>query len=1556
MNNYTHSAVIERSTKQRESFFEHITRRYLFSLVKSIKSCDDMMLVVMVVVLSCIFQGRAQVSSVPRDIMWSTYPTDASTLAFSDDVVYVGGQFTNVFRPINPEKVGAPIWNAASGYESSAAYPLQGVSSYVPDSAGGWFVGGYYSTPAGPSNLVHLIHGRTLDPTWRPDPDGAVGVGVTEGNLLYVAGDFTRIGGLTRKSLAALRVADGIATEWAPEIQSITALNEHLAISTMAASAERVFVAGVSWGGFGETYAARFILAGFDAKTGRRVPWASSIEVTNHTPNWDVWYLYPKLVLTGRTVYLAGNFTHINGERRDGIAALDAETGKLLSWSPRVLWRTQRFLWSRRPQLILHCGTLYFAGDFYDVDGQSRNAVAAFDPETGGLTNWKMGFGPPLAQLEAVEAIGLAGHSKWLFVAGNELVPVDRGQGRRFLSAFDTETGSMTDWSLGGNGLLLDDGERFESGVEGSLRIDVSGGLSISSGKLIGPKRLIRHSTPPADRVTRNGAFAIDMRTEELTSWAPEVSANSSFPGTVLALALSGERVYLGGVFDFVGGQPRRSIAAVDRSTGHVLPWQVHWPDGLNLDNVSQPLSASDGFVIVSGVYKETDNRVTTYKPFLCALNEANAEIRWLHKGIYAKQTAGSDGRLLVLTYPTIRDGNTMWTNGLIALDIRSGQPLNWQPRIQIVDGPIGASKPGTVHDFAIVHGLVYLAGEFTHIDGQRRAGFGAVDFATGAVSAWAPDAQSHWSGDTDIPPPSGYQIVVRRGVAYATGGFSHIGNEQRLLFAALDQLTARPLDWPVDAVLFQSRAICFVCDFRIRNSTGASHVVFDSNIGYGFPVVFPPRGAPAISTEPYSQTVGEGHTASFSVEHSGEHPQTIQWSHDGRPVAGATNATLTLARASLADAGNYSVLVSNRFGTDASRLANLKIVGLPVIRSQPESILVRSQELPQVVTFGVEVSANSTVYYQWRRNGIDIPGENTFLLRIASVSVADSGDYSVVVRNVAGAVSSKIAKLVIEGEPLTLSDDLENSILISGEMAFSGVGVLTNGSATRQAGEPSHAGSPAAKSVWTRWQAPSAGRLRFHTLGSDFDTVIAIYQGNSTANLVRVAQDDDGARFLNSEVNVDVDAGVTYAVVVDGFGGSSGRIVLGWSFAPELGSTSPSRLPIILAQPADRLARPGESVAFAVNASGLLPITYQWYRDCVAIPSATNALLVLTNATRALVGAYSVRVGAAGTVIESRAAILELDTDAKTMTRDKLAELYLDSDVAQGPTPATARTKGFVSVAAGVVGTHLLSNFQSTLEPGEPLHAGVLGGASRWFRLRAAGTGFLAVDSSGSDVDTLLAVYKGTSLADLVLVADDDNGAPDGISALVVIPVERDAEYLVAVDSVGGVPGTIKLSWTLGQPPSVQFRPLNQTLELGESVSLEAVAEGFPTPTIQWTLNDAPLRGATNADVQIREIQSHQAGSYGISVRNALGQVNKTVAVISVARPMQLRLLQANPSGQIPFVLDGARIGRYSLEASSDFKNWEPVDAADETQGQVEFKHYNPEASRYRFYRAVGQ
>jgi hypothetical protein len=188
-------------------------------------------------------------------------------------------------------------------------------------------------------------------------------------------------------------------------------------------------------------------------------------------------------------------------------------------------------------------------------------------------------------------------------------------------------------------------------------------------------------------------------------------------------------------------------------------------------------------------------------------------------------------------------------------------------------------------------------------------------------------------------------------------------------------------------------------------------------------------------------------------------------------------------------------------------------------------------------------------------------------------------------------------------------------------------IGSTTN--AQSQSWEPNHCGVLGGASVWYDFQAEDAGTLAIDTVGSRFDTVLAVYRRTNLVNLVanNVDCDDNSAPDgVRSRVVFETGAGARYWVVVDGVGGARGRVKLNWCLgrAPEVTSTWTNAM----------VAR-GSNVTLQVGVSNAVPAAqYQWYLNGQALAGATNRTLALTNMEPAQAGYYSVLVGNAIAVV----------------------------------------------------------------------------------------------------------------------------------------------------------------------------------------------------------------------------------------------------------------------------------------------------------------------------------
>ncbi len=112
-------------------------------------------------------------------------------------------------------------------------------------------------------------------------------------------------------------------------------------------------------------------------------------------------------------------------------------------------------------------------------------------------------------------------------------------------------------------------------------------------------------------------------------------------------------------------------------------------------------------------------------------------------------------------------------------------------------------------------------------------------------------------------------------------------------------------------------------------------------------------------------------------------------------------------------------------------------------------------------------------------------------------------------------------------------------------------------------------------------------------------------------------------------------------------------------------------------------------------------------------------------------------------------------------------------------------------------------ANVDASKEAGEPNHTFNSGGASVWYRWTAGTSGTVAIDTCGSDFDTLLAVYTGADITALTKVASNDDFNGCGTDSHVSFPATAGTEYRIAVDGFSRAMGLITLHLRIEAPPA---------------------------------------------------------------------------------------------------------------------------------------------------------
>ncbi len=193
--------------------------------------------------------------------------------------------------------------------------------------------------------------------------------------------------------------------------------------------------------------------------------------------------------------------------------------------------------------------------------------------------------------------------------------------------------------------------------------------------------------------------------------------------------------------------------------------------------------------------------------------------------------------------------------------------------------------------------------------------------------------------------------------------------------------------------------------------------------------------GPPTILQQPQNRTAVAYSDVFFSVTPGGEGPFTYQWRFNGLNLGSATNSILSLPNVQLAQQGVYSVEVGNPVAAILSSNATLTLLIPAEITQQPQSTNVS----PGVtVTFSVTATSSTPITYQWRFNDVEIPGATNRMLTVANAQEEDAGNYTVVVTDGVGPLTSQVAVLGVIITPAWVQQPVGQSAPEGGRVTFS--------------------------------------------------------------------------------------------------------------------------------------------------------------------------------------------------------------------------------------------------------------------------------------------------------------------------------------------------------------------------------------------------------------------------------------------------------------------------------------------------------------------------------------
>lgn len=445
----------------------------------------------------------------------------------------------------------------------------------------------------------------------------------------------------------------------------------------------------------------------------------------------------------GNTLYVIGHFTTVNSVARGYGAAIDLTNNTLLNWDPASNGYIECIKGSS--------GVLYVGGNFSSIGGQTRSKIAALDAGTALATSWNPNVAAGAGYVYTIEADASAVYF------GGSFTNVGGGSPTRTnFAAVNKTTGALTTFNP------RPDDDVVALALDGNT-LYLAGDFTHVAG------------------VTKHQVAAVDITTGTATPF--NVNLPTYYSKNVYVLAVDGNKLFMGGDFNNLNDAQIGNLAVVNKLTGDNEPTEDRaiggsvltiTPSGGNILVGGSLLgitgiSSSFGCVALDG----TTGEGTTWRPEFPDIGSNaflnNLRLHYQNNVVY-----------YIAEVYLIFDG----VSGVIvgALNSTDGSALpGW---------PIGVD--GEIADWAFSDDALYLAGNFSDVNGVAREAFAAVDLTTGDVLPWTLSVPLFFGDGDEL-----YSIAVENNVFYLSGEFSFTDNgESRNNFAAWDATTAELLAW----------------------------------------------------------------------------------------------------------------------------------------------------------------------------------------------------------------------------------------------------------------------------------------------------------------------------------------------------------------------------------------------------------------------------------------------------------------------------------------------------------------------------------------------------------------------------------------------------------------------------------------------------------------------------------------------------------------------------------------------------------------------------------------
>ena len=634
-----------------------------------------------------------------------------------------------------------------------------------------------------------------------------------------------------------------------------------------------------------------------------------------------------------------------------------------------------------------------------------------------------------------------------------------------------------------------------------------------------------------------------------------------------------------------------------------------------------------------------------------------------------------------------------------------------------------------------------------------------------------------------------------------------------------------------------------------------------------------------------------------------------------------------------------------------------------PKITIQPQS---RSAFVGANLTFSVTATGEEPLSYQWRFQGIAIPGETSSTLPFPYLQTANQGTFDVVISNPAGITTSESANLTVQTLPGTCS---EGFLLreVFNEIQGSSLNTLTND--VRFPDFPdrvdlvssfethSNSGDNYGVKLSGYLHPPVTGDYTFY-ISSDEQSALHLSTDDTPAKKVRIAAEPisssprdwvgtarrNPARPENRSVPIRLEAGRRYyieALMKDGSG--MDHLAVTW------------RLP-----------------GAPPPANGDPPIPGRYLETCA---KQYLAAAITSPLNRAVFSAATNIVISAGALSRSGSIVsMEFFADGRKLGESTSAPFQFEwRNALQGKHTLTVRATDSLGTAAvssavnitvhPILGlceglaaeyfrdTNLTASIASRIEPvidfdwtatsPDPLIGAGTPYSVRWIGYVQPRHSERYTFETRSDAGVRLRVNNQLLI--------DDFAAHPVASNSGAIELIANKRYPIAIEYVEDStdPAVIQLFWSSASqgreiipssrlayclipdpPPIITLHPASRTNRAGATSAFSVAATGIEPLRYQWRFNGSNLAGETNSTLTLLDLQKINQGAYAVVVSDSAGATTSNEAILTVLAPPTISRIsdqvgtRNRPTGSIPFIIGDAETPADQLQLSTTSSN----------------------------------